>query len=160
MFKQGGKTANKNGTELEGLVQHILENKEYQFVERNKFLLATNGLKQKLYTRQMVIGESIYSTSENKHEINADFLYYKPLGNIFIIECKSQTSAGSIDEKYPYLNENIRTQYPYKTIIVLDAPAAKKGAKEWLKRQEKINPNLAHVFQDFSEFRAWAIKHL
>lgn len=162
MIKQGGKTANKNGSELENFVQSMLENKDYQFVERNKFLLATNGLDQKFYTRQMIVGESIYSTLENKHELNADFVIYNSANKekYIIIECKSQTSAGSVDEKYPYLNENIRTQYPYKTIVILDAPAAKKGSKEWFKKQEGLNPNLVHVFQGFSEFRAWAMKNL
>lgn len=162
-------TCNKNGTELEFLVKTILEGKEYQFIEKNKFILATNGLEQKLYTQQLVIGESIYSTNEYKHELNADFVVYDlnnkkdPKSDVsqkyIIIECKSQTSAGSVDEKYPYLNENIKHKYPYKTIVILDAPAAKKGAKVWLKEQEKTNDKL-QVFQDFSEFRAWAIKNL
>lgn len=160
--KQSGKIANKNGSELENFVQIMLENKDYQFVERNKFLLATNGLEQKCYTRQMIVGESIYSIPQNKHKLNADFAIYNPANKekYMIIECKSQTSAGSVDEKYPYLNENIRTQYLYRTIVILDAPVAKKGAKEWLKKQEGLNTNLIHVFKDFSEFRAWAIKNL
>lgn len=166
MFQQSGKLANKNGTELETFVQSMLDNKEYQFVERNKFLLATNGLQQKFYTKQMIICESIYSTSEKKHHLNADFVIYNSENKdkYIIIECKSQTSAGSVDEKYPYLNENIKTQYPYKTIVVLDAPAAKNGAKNgakiWFKKQEKININLEHVFESFSEFRMWAMKNL
>lgn len=161
MIKQGGKTATKNGSQLEKFVKDMLEDREYKFIERNKFILATNGLEQKLYTQQLVIGESIYSTEEYKHELNADFVVYDPnkKEKYIIIECKSQTSAGSVDEKYPYLNENIKHKYPYKTIVILDAPAAKKGAKVWLKEQEKTNDKLK-VFQDFSEFRAWAIKNL
>jgi hypothetical protein len=162
MIKQGGKTATKNGAQLENYVKEMLESKDYQFIAKNKFILATNGLNQKLYTQQLVICESIYSTPEHKHQMNADFVIYDPKNKekYIIIECKSQTSTGSVDEKYPYLNENIKTQYPYKTIIILDAPAAKKGAKVWLKQQQNTNPNLLHVFQDFSEFRAWAIKNL
>ncbi len=44
--------------------------------------------------------------------------------------------------------------------MILDAPKFKKGAKLWLKEQEKYNPQLSNVFLDFSEFRAWAIKNL
>ncbi|MDR0580569.1 MAG: hypothetical protein LBG04_00415 [Holosporaceae bacterium] len=161
-MKQGGETAIKNGEQLEDLVKKVLDDQEYQFVERNKFVLATNGLKQKLYTQQLVICESIYSIEECKHKLRADFIVYDPgkEGKI-IIKCKSQTSAGSVDEKYPYLIENIKCKYPpsCKTIIILDAPAAKKGAKIWLKEQEKTNKKL-QVFQNFSEFRAWAIKNL
>ena len=161
MVKQGGKTATKNGSQLENFIKTILEDQEYQFVERNKFILATNGLEQKLYTQQLVIGESIYSTAEHRHQLNADFVVYNSNNKerYIIIECKSQTSTGSVNEKYPYLNENIKHKYPYKTIVVLDAPAAKKGAKIWLKEQEKTNDKL-QVFEDFSEFRAWAIKNL
>jgi hypothetical protein len=158
--KQGGKTATENGGQLEELVKKMLDDCEYQFIENNKFFLATNGLKQKLYTQQLVICESIYSTEERKHELRADFVIYDPSkeGKYIIIECKSQTSTGSVDEKYPYLNENIKHKYPpYKTIVVLDAPAARKGAKIWLKKQEETNERL-QVFQNFSEFRAWAIK--
>ncbi|MDR0571567.1 MAG: hypothetical protein LBG48_01810, partial [Rickettsiales bacterium] len=131
MMKQGGAVANKNGNQLENLVRNILEDKDYQFIEKNKFILATNGLMQKLYTQQFTICESIYSTPDIKHELNADFVLYNPFNKekYIIIECKSQTSSGSVDEKYPYLNENIKHKYPYKTVIILDAPAAKKGAK-------------------------------
>ena len=162
MRKQGGKTANTNGNQLESLVKQILEDKEYQFINKNKFLLATRGLEQKLYTRQLTICESIYSTEDCKHEIHADFVIYNPAKGekSIIIECKSQTSEGSVDEKYVYTNENIKNKYPYKTIVILDAPGAKQGAKKWLKEQEKTNDNLLKVFQDFSEFRAWAIKNL
>jgi len=161
MITQGGKTANKNGTQLENFVKNILEDQEYQFVEKNKFILAIENLDQKLYTQQLNICESIYSIETHKHQLNADFVIYNPhkKEKYLIIECKSQTSSGSVDEKYPYLNENIKYKYPYKTIVILDAPAAKKGAKIWLKEQEKSNEKL-QVFQDFSEFEPWAIKNL
>ena len=29
-------------------------------------------------------------------------------------------SSGSVDEKYQYLNENIRNKYPYKTILIMN----------------------------------------
>lgn len=160
MIKQGGKIAAKNGTELENLVKEIIENKDFQFIEKSKFTLAANGLKQKLYTQQLVICESIYSTEEYPHKLSADFVLYDPDGKekYLIIECKSQTSSGSVDEKYPYLNENIKNKYPYKTIVILDAIGAKPGARLWLRNQQ--NQNLMKVFEDFSRFRAWAIKNL
>lgn len=162
MAKQGGSTANQLGNQLENLVEEIIKNSGYEFVVKSKFIVATNALSQKLYTKQMQICESIYSTPDIQHHCKADFVIFNPQNNerYMIIECKSQTSGGSVDEKYPYLNENIKTQYPYKTIIILDAPAAKKGAVEWLKSQKNINTNLVNVFQNFSEFRAWAHKNL
>lgn len=153
--------ANKHGTQLESLVKFILEEQGYQFIERNKFTVAAGILEQKLYTTQLNICDSIYSIGDYKHRINADFTIYNPIlkEKYLIIECKSQTSGGSVDEKYPYLNENIK-KFPYKTIVILDGTHAKQGAKLWLKKQVGLNPNLIHVFVSFSEFREWAIKNL
>ncbi len=156
-----GRLANKQGKQLEDLVKSILEDLDYQYIEKNKFIVATNALEQKLYTRQLRVCESIYSVDDFKHTVNADFVLYSPDldEKYFIIECKSQTSSGSVDEKYPYLNENIKL-FPWKTIIVLDAPKAKEGAKIWLKKRVGENNNLSSVFSNFSEFREWAIKKM
>jgi hypothetical protein len=154
-------TGNQNGTQLELFVQKVLEDQEYQLIENNKFLLASNILEQKLYTRQLNVCESIFSIGDYVHKTNADFVIYNPATKekYLIIECKSQTSNGSTDEKVVYLNENIKQKYPFKTIAIIDAPKFKKGARLWLKEQEKHNSKLS-VFLDFSEFRAWAIKKL
>ena len=153
--------ANKLGKQLESLVQMMLEDHKYQFIEKNKFMVASGILEQKLYTMQLKACDSIYSIGDFKHIVNADFILYNPILNekYLIIECKSQTSGGSVDEKYPYLNENIKL-FPWKTIVVLDAPLAKLGAKLWLKQQIGINHKLLSVFTSFSEFREWAIKNL
>jgi len=153
--------ANKLGVQLESLVKMMLEELDYQFIVKSKFTVTTGALEQKLYTTQLNVCDSIYSIGDFKHVVNADFTLYNPASKekYLIIECKLQTSGGSVDEKYPYLNENIKL-FPYKTIIVLDAPQAKKGAKAWLKQQVGVNPNLLQVFTSFSEFREWAIKNL
>lgn len=161
MTKQGGKTANKLGQQLESMVEKITKDLGYEYVCTNKFFLAAKALNQKIYTKQLQVSESIYSTDDKKYYCKADFVIFNPKNNMryLIIECKSQTSSGSIDEKYPYLNENIK-QYPHKTIIVLCAPAARTGAVEWLKSQEGNNKKLIKVFENFSKFRAWAHKKL
>lgn len=125
-----GYLANKQGRQLENFIKTILEDRDYQYIEKNKFIMATSVLDQKFYTTQLNVSESIYSTDNFKHTVNADFTLYNPDLNekYFIIECKSQTSSGSVDEKYQYLNENIKL-FPWKTIIVLDVPMAKEVAK-------------------------------
>lgn len=156
-----GHLANKQGKQLENFIKTILEDKDYQYIEKNKFIVATSVLEQKLYTMQLKVSESIYSIDSIRHMINVDFALYNPslIEKYFIIESKSQTSSGSVDEKYPYLNENIKL-FPWKTIIVLDVPKAKEGAKLWLKKRVGENHNLHSVFSDFSEFRKWAIEKL
>ena len=68
MKKQGGKTANTNGNQLESLVKQILEDKEYQFINKNKFLLATRGLEQKLYCNKRFRTKTIYSAINDLRE--------------------------------------------------------------------------------------------
>jgi hypothetical protein len=156
-----GFLANKQGKQLEDFVKNILESLDYQYIEKDKFIVAASALEQKFYTMQLEVSKSIYSVDNFRHTVNADFVLYNPDldEKYFIIECKSQTSSGSVDEKYPYLNENIKL-FPWKTIIVLDAPKAKEGAKIWLKKRIGENHNLSSVFSNFSEFREWAIKKL
>lgn len=52
-----------------------------------------------------------------------------------VIESKWQQASGSVDEKFPYLVENIKKQYPYKTLIVIDGGGYKRKALEWMKKQ-------------------------
>lgn len=152
-------TGNKNGNQLEDFVENILIDAGYQFIDKKKILTA-RVLQQKLYTKQKKICETIYHTAECPHYLNADFLIYNPSDKkeYFVIECKSQTSGGSVDEKYPYFYQNIIEKSPYNTIVVLDGTGAKKGAKQWLKSKEGTG-NLYKVFLSFSEFREWAIKN-
>lgn len=50
------------------------------------------------------------------------------------IECKWQQSAGSVDEKLPYLYLNTIEAMPEKHIvIIIDGDGFKEGAKKWLR---------------------------
>ena len=50
-----------------------------------------------------------------------------------VTECKWQESAGSVDEKYPFLVFNIKPGVP--TIVLLDRDGCKKAAMDRLKEQ-------------------------
>lgn len=82
--------------------------------------------------RQHTIGIGVYGTP-----IQADFLIDRapsfPEG--LIIESKWQGVGGSVDEKYPYLVENIRHCFPCPVIILADGDGARPGAIQWLKNQ-------------------------
>jgi len=128
----------KNVNELGNLVKDTLNNQEYQFVEKQKFILAANFFQEKFYTQGLIIDENIYLT-------NDDFVVYNPSKKEkFII----QTS-----------NRIINKKYPYKTIIILDIMVHKEETKIWLKEQEKTNDKL-QVFENFLKFKAWATKNL
>jgi hypothetical protein len=62
-----------------------------------------------------------------------------------IIECKWQESSGSVDEKYPFIKENIeKTGVP--TIVLIDGDGYKKQAFDWLKKQASPNRSLRGVY--------------
>lgn len=148
---QGGTIANKTGNELEIFIQDRLKREGYTLVPNTRFL-ASKSLSQPIYTRQFNLGKSIYGTAWR-----CDFILYHPEKhqNCLVIESKWQQSAGSVDEKYPYLVLNIEKQSVYDTIIIIDGDGYKDGALKWLKSQ--VHGNLKQVFS-MSEFTIWANK--
>lgn len=79
------------------------------------------------------------------------------------VEAKWQQSAGSVDEKYPYMLLNGIYQYPETEIIfVVDGGGYKPGARKWL--QERIDNDWLQYQEEqcksiqlmtISEFIAW-----
>lgn len=69
------------------------------------------------------------------------------------IESKWQGSGGSADEKFPYLVENIRTQYPCPAIIIVAGGGCKPGAEAWLRRQ--IDKKTLYGVFNLEEFLLW-----
>ena len=80
------------------------------------------------------------------------------------IECKWQQSAGSVDEKLPYLYLNTIEAMPEKDIMILiDGDGFKTGAKEWLRNavKEKLytteeNSDTNVMVFSLAEFFTWA----
>ena len=72
--------------------------------------------------------------------------------NGLIIEAKWQDVTGSAEEKLPYLVMNIRTCYPYPTMIVLDGSGWSAGSLIWL--NEQIDDKLIAV-KSSGEFISW-----
>lgn len=122
---------NSNGNNFEDIIENTIK-KRYVFIANKDF---NSYLKQKkpIYTKQFYIGNNIYG----KKRI-CDFVLFHPKKhkNLLIIECKWQQSKGSVDEKYPFLLENIK-QSRKKTYIVIDGGGYKKAALIWLKKNHK-----------------------
>ena len=56
------------------------------------------------------------------------------------VESKYQATAGSVDEKYPYMLLNAISQYPEKEVIlIVDGGGYKPGSRQWLKTQLSSN---------------------
>lgn len=150
MVRTGGTQANYTGNALEQYVEHRLATADYQRVQARQFVTATY-LEQPVFCRQFHAGTSIYGTN-----IYADFAVYHPekWPQCLIIEAKWQQTKGSVDEKYPYLLLNIREQYCYDAILLLDGGGYKAGAEAWIRSQVGTG-RLRHVFS-MAEFQTWS----
>ncbi len=122
--------ANINWKSFEKLVKELIEKKDYIFLEKKKYLTSKDILEKKVYSRQVMVGKTIYDTKRK-----CDFITYNPFTQKeTIIECKWQHGSGSVDEKYPFLVLNIEKS-KIDTIIVLDGGGYREGAEKWLKSQ-------------------------
>ncbi|QIR39488.1 hypothetical protein HCG51_24145 [Tolypothrix sp. PCC 7910] len=152
-----GARANKSGNILEGNVEAILNGHNYFQVGNHvsrEFILSANLL-PKRYAKQVYIGAGIYQTS-----LKVDFFVVgvSTSASGLIIECKWQESGGSVDEKFPYLNLNIKEFYPAPTIVVIGGEGMREGAINWRKSQVASNRNLLAVYS-LDRFIAWANKY-
>ncbi len=153
MVIPGGTRANRTGVELENFVANRLEELDYQFVPSNRFH-ASSILERPIYTTQYNIGNSIYEKPRY-----VDLILYHPIKfpNELAIQCKWQSSGGSVDEKYPF--EVLSIAYnQVDTIIILDGGGYSDGARDWLINQAGKG-NLRYVFNQ-GEFVRFAKKAL
>lgn len=142
MLESSGAKANKTGNQLESMIRQTLENQHYISIPARDFDAAKTGMYagRALYTTQALIGKTIYDSDRK-----CDFLLYHPqkFPNNLVIECKWQQAAGSVDEKFPFLVENIHL-LGIPTLIIVDGGGHKPGAVAWLKSQ--IGGALAGVY--------------
>src|SRR5687767_1096814 len=109
-----GRLANRRGAEAKQNVASLIRSSGFQVSCR------------------VPIGETIYGTRSF-----ADLLIEYPprWPDGLIVEVVSQSSAGSADQKFPYMVENIKRQYPCPTIVVLIGRGFGNGAVKWLRDQ-------------------------
>ncbi len=90
--KTSGRNANQYEKYVEGCVHDFLDKVcGYEYIPPNKFLVTSNSLNQKIFTRQLAICDSIDS-------IKADFVLYNPKleEKYFIIEVTVQYCYSSL----------------------------------------------------------------
>jgi hypothetical protein len=102
------------------------------------------------FDRQAVIGLSIYGT-----RLHADFVVRNlvafPHG--LVVESKWQDGDGTVDEKFPYLYENIRAG-SLPTVVIVQGGGCRPGALDWL-RSRVDGERLVSVLR-LEEFMSWA----
>lgn len=133
---QGAK-ANMTGQTAEDVIYCILKERGYEV------------------RRQVKIGTSIYGS-----DLTCDFVVngLPAFEDGLIIESKWQSVSGSVDEKFPYLVQNIRQRFPFPAFVVLGGGGAKAGAIKWLKEQID-GQSLVAVFS-FEQFLLWVMEDL
>lgn len=148
----GGSTANVTGHLLEDWVERYIKSEGYEEHKSKDFLNELPNLAEKAYARQVLIGKNIY-----ERDRKVDFVLHHPelWKDGLVIECKWQGSAGSVEEKYPFLVHNIELS-ERATIIVLDGEGYTEGAKSWLHNQAGTS-HLRHVFTQ-GEFQRFAAR--
>ncbi|MCC6690502.1 MAG: 4-diphosphocytidyl-2C-methyl-D-erythritol kinase, partial [Bacteroidia bacterium] len=111
--------------------------------------------------------ENVPFVTVYEHKGNTEFLLISKKYNLRIrIECKWQQSAGSVDEKLPYLYLNTIEAMPEKSIMILiDGGGWKTGAIKWLKDAVKQNKYTIKANKDkqilvfnLADFFTWANK--
>jgi len=154
-----GKSANITGNQLEKAVQTVLLNKGFEIEMYRKWEKNPENYGKELLLKNVPF-RTIYG-----HSGNTEFLLLSAEHDLRIrIECKWQQSAGSVDEKLPYLYLNTIEAMPEKDIMILiDGNGFKTGAKEWLRNAvkkklyttTKNNDTNIMVFS-LAEFFTWA----
>lgn len=129
-----GNIANSTGSVLEQTIISILRAKGFELVKFRVWDRNKDNYGEELLLENVPY-ESIYG-----HKGNTEFLLKSKKYNLKIrIECKWQQSAGSVDEKFPYLYLNCVESMPENHIIIIvDGGGYKEGALEWLKNSAKI----------------------
>jgi len=139
--KQGqGFLANKNGKKLENAIEGLAIKLGYRIIEykvwrRNPLWL------QKENPENLLIKNMQYTNIYGGRGTMEFYIKSKRLKFEGRIECRYQDSAGSVDEKFPYLYENcIAEKHPKNTVVVAEIKGAKKGSFEWFKDKAENAP--------------------
>lgn len=131
LIKNSGLTAIRNGKNLEAYIEYLIKKDGYTEVDKKRFDCFSKVSEQPIYSKQADVGKTIYDTTRN-----CDFIIFHPkkFKKNLIIECKWQQSSGSVDEKYPFLIQNIKL-LNIDTIIILDGKGYRVEAETWVKKQ-------------------------
>ncbi|KAF0179151.1 MAG: Site-specific DNA methylase [Nitrospirae bacterium] len=156
-MKKQGALANIGGNLLEKTVQEIFLAKGFQLVKYKQWKDRLD-----LYGKELLLTNAPY-VSIYGHSGTTEFLAISERhGFTMRIECKWQQSAGSVDEKLPYLYLNAVEAMPEdRIVIIIDGGGFKDGALRWLREcaeKSKYAAGTAKNIQVFSlaEFMSWA----
>ncbi len=123
-----GRTASRNGNQLELFVMHTLEAKGFLIVPYRQWCQRPKSNQDVLVRR--VPCQTIYGKTTH-----TEFVLHSPrLGSSapIRIECKWQQANGSVDEKFPYMYLNALNAPEPTIVFLIDGGGAKPEAVQWL----------------------------
>ena len=135
--KQGGSLANLNGHSFENSMIPLFKAHGFKVIQNNQLTHNPNIVHN---IDKYVIRNAPFITIYNQRG-KTEFVIHDITQNRAIrVEDKWQQSAGSVDEKYPYMLLNGIYRYPeHEIIFVVDGGGYKPGARLWL--QNAIDNN-------------------
>lgn len=132
-----GAQANLNGKTGEDVLVPIFENAGYTVVLWGEYKKPKRKAELDELDR-LVIKQYPYHSIYDHNGKTEFLLINRPMDRRIRIEVKWQQSAGSVDEKFPYLWLNCVYSFEEQEIVlIVDGGGYKPGAREWLVRQAK-----------------------
>lgn len=127
---QGGSLANLNGHTFENVMIPLFKAHGFKVIQNYQLIHNAKIIKN---VNRYVIRNAPFVTIYNQKG-KTEFVIHDEIKKRAIrVENKWQQSAGSVDEKYPYMLLNGIYQYPENEIIfVVDGGGYKPGARLWL----------------------------
>ena len=133
MITQGAQ-ANLNGKVFEEMMIPIFKSNGFEIFTESQVKKSKKIQKHLTKINKYVIKNASYITIYNEGGRTEFLIIYKE--RKIRVEAKYQASAGSVDEKYPYMLLNGIYKYPENEVIfVVDGGGYKPGAIDWLKTQ-------------------------
>jgi len=147
-MSQGGK-ANKTGLQLEWFVESALN--KIGYIE-----VGAEGLEEK---QPLTYARNVPYVNLYGGNSRTEFVLCDESGGMIRIEAKWQQTAGSVDEKFPYMYLSLlETDEPH-IIIVIDGGGQRQSALDWLAEQAKNETRKKVDIMDMSDFLKWVNEH-
>lgn len=120
-------TGNESGSILEDQINSLITSKGYARLAKQP----EGAAGYNWYIKQHRKFSTVYGG-----QMRLDFFIYHqtkwPDG--LAVECKWQSSPGTVDEKFPYVVENLKN-LPIPSVIMLAGGGYRPSALEWIKKQ-------------------------
>lgn len=143
--------ANLSGVRFESEVRRELKSHGFAFVTHREFEEARPDVPLLAVTNMPY--DSIYG-----HPAHMEFLLViRGFARDILVQAKQQNSAGSVDEKLPYIYANALKNLPERaTLLVYSGDGWKEGGLHWIRaRAEETDGFYA---MNFEEFKDWLSK--